>query len=145
MPNLYVPLFTEVGVCSFARFSGDFPQAGCSSLNPLTQKEELCEVVKESRDRTLLFSAQEMVQCCKVGPATSCTPSFSPCRVKCFRPGHRLCLSPVNRAGDCSQETQAITAKPTRLPQSYRACIAVNCVDNSLSSCHCSKLMAPAV
>ncbi|XP_054068137.1 archaemetzincin-1 isoform X2 [Rissa tridactyla] len=55
----------EVGVCSFARFSGDFPQAGCSSLNPLTQKEELCEVVNESRDRTLLFSAQEMVQCCK--------------------------------------------------------------------------------
>lgn len=69
MPNLYVPLFTEVGVCSFARFSGDFPQAGCSSLNPLTQKELLCEVSKESRDRTLPFSAQEMVQCCKVGPA----------------------------------------------------------------------------
>ncbi|KAM6078163.1 archaemetzincin-1 isoform 2-T2 [Theristicus caerulescens] len=55
----------EVGVCSFARFSGDFPQAGCSSLNPLTQKERLCEVSKESRDRTLPFSAQEMVQCCK--------------------------------------------------------------------------------
>ncbi|KAM6379462.1 archaemetzincin-1 [Pluvialis apricaria] len=56
----------EVGVCSFARFSGDFPQAGCSSLNPLTQKEQLSEVSKESRDRTLPFSAQEMVQCCKV-------------------------------------------------------------------------------
>ncbi|NWU15891.1 AMZ1 protein, partial [Cephalopterus ornatus] len=56
----------EVGVCSFARFSGDFPQAGCSSLNPPTQKEELCEVLKDSRDRTLQFSAQEMVQCCKV-------------------------------------------------------------------------------
>ncbi|NWI71715.1 AMZ1 protein, partial [Todus mexicanus] len=56
----------EVGVCSFARFSGDFPQAGCSSLNPLTQKEGLCEVSKESRDQTSLFSAQEMVQCCKV-------------------------------------------------------------------------------
>ncbi|XP_061848058.1 archaemetzincin-1 isoform X2 [Colius striatus] len=55
----------EVGVCSFARFSGDFAQAGCSSLNPLTQKERLCEVSKESRDRTLPFSAQEMVQCCK--------------------------------------------------------------------------------
>ncbi|XP_050761677.1 archaemetzincin-1 isoform X2 [Gymnogyps californianus] len=55
----------EVGVCSFARFSGDFPQAGCSSLNPLTQKERLCEVSKESRDQTLPFSAQEMVQCCK--------------------------------------------------------------------------------
>ncbi|NWH37728.1 AMZ1 protein, partial [Chloropsis hardwickii] len=56
----------EVGVCSFARFSGDFPQAGCSSLNPPTQKEELCEASKEGRDRTLQFSAQEMVQCCKV-------------------------------------------------------------------------------
>lgn len=73
MPDLYSPLFTEVGVCSFARFSGDFPQAGCSSLNPPTQKEELCEVSKEGRDRALQFSAQEMVQCCKVGPATSCT------------------------------------------------------------------------
>ncbi|XP_075575141.1 archaemetzincin-1 isoform X2 [Pelecanus crispus] len=55
----------EVGVCSFARFSGDFPQAGCSSLNLLTQKERLCEISKETRDRTLPFSAQEMVQCCK--------------------------------------------------------------------------------
>ncbi|XP_074014695.1 archaemetzincin-1 isoform X2 [Numenius arquata] len=55
----------EVGVCSFARFSGDFPQAGCSTLNPLTQKEQLSEVSKESRERTLPFSAQEMVQCCK--------------------------------------------------------------------------------
>lgn len=73
---MYSPLFTEVGVCSFARFSGDFPQAGCSTLNPPRQKEELCEVSKEGRDRTLQFSAQEMVQCCKVGPATSCTLCF---------------------------------------------------------------------
>lgn len=67
MLNLYALFFTEVGVCSFARFSGDFPQAGCSSFNPVTQKEPLREVSKESRDRTLPFSAQEMVQCCKVG------------------------------------------------------------------------------
>uniref|UniRef100_A0A669Q9B0 Archaelysin family metallopeptidase 1 n=1 Tax=Phasianus colchicus TaxID=9054 RepID=A0A669Q9B0_PHACC len=46
----------QVGVCSFARFSGDFPQASCSSLSPLTKKEQLSDVSKESRERTLPFS-----------------------------------------------------------------------------------------
>uniref|UniRef100_A0A669Q8U3 Archaelysin family metallopeptidase 1 n=1 Tax=Phasianus colchicus TaxID=9054 RepID=A0A669Q8U3_PHACC len=40
--------------------------ASCSSLSPLTKKEQLSDVSKESRERTLPFSAQEMVQCCKV-------------------------------------------------------------------------------
>ncbi|KAM8798435.1 archaemetzincin-1 [Eudromia elegans] len=56
----------EVGVCSFARFSGDFPPSGCSNWTPLVQKEGPCEGSKESRERTVPFSALEMVQCCKV-------------------------------------------------------------------------------
>ncbi|KGL80071.1 Archaemetzincin-1 [Tinamus guttatus] len=56
----------EVGVCSFARFSGDFPPSGCSNWTPLVQKDGLCEASKESRERTVPFSALEMVQCCKV-------------------------------------------------------------------------------
>ncbi|XP_025071796.1 archaemetzincin-1 isoform X2 [Alligator sinensis] len=55
----------EVGVCSFARFSGDFPQAGCSALNPALRRGKLCEVTEKTGDRTLLFSMLEMVQCCK--------------------------------------------------------------------------------
>ncbi|XP_048722697.1 archaemetzincin-1 isoform X2 [Caretta caretta] len=55
----------EVGVCSFARFSGNFPQPGCTTLNPATRREELHEVTEKARDRPLLFSVQEMVQCCK--------------------------------------------------------------------------------
>uniref|UniRef100_A0A8C4VQQ8 Archaelysin family metallopeptidase 1 n=1 Tax=Gopherus evgoodei TaxID=1825980 RepID=A0A8C4VQQ8_9SAUR len=34
----------QVGVCSFARFSGSFPQPGCTTLNPATGREELREV-----------------------------------------------------------------------------------------------------
>lgn len=94
MPNLCSPLFTEVGVCSFARFSGDFPQASCSSLNPLTHREQLSDVSKESRERTLPFSAQEMVQCCKVGPVVSCTPYFLLSELQYFRPEHHLPLCP---------------------------------------------------
>ncbi|XP_038275464.1 archaemetzincin-1 isoform X2 [Dermochelys coriacea] len=56
----------EVGVCSFARFSGNFPQPGCTTLNPATGREELHEVTEKARDRPLLFSVLEMVQCCKV-------------------------------------------------------------------------------
>uniref|UniRef100_A0A8D0G997 Archaelysin family metallopeptidase 1 n=1 Tax=Sphenodon punctatus TaxID=8508 RepID=A0A8D0G997_SPHPU len=56
----------EVGVCSFARFSGDFPQVGCTTLNPSPAREEMREAVEQARDRTLLFSVLEMVQCCKV-------------------------------------------------------------------------------
>ncbi|XP_025909928.1 archaemetzincin-1 [Nothoprocta perdicaria] len=56
----------EVGVCSFARFSGDFPPSGCSNWTPLVQKEGPCEASRESRERTVPFSALEMVQCCKV-------------------------------------------------------------------------------
>ncbi|XP_074821294.1 archaemetzincin-1 isoform X2 [Natator depressus] len=55
----------EVGVCSFARFSGNFPQPGCTTLNPATRREELHEVTEKARDRPLLFSVLEMVQCCK--------------------------------------------------------------------------------
>uniref|UniRef100_A0A8C6YJI6 Archaelysin family metallopeptidase 1 n=1 Tax=Nothoprocta perdicaria TaxID=30464 RepID=A0A8C6YJI6_NOTPE len=65
-PHLCVPLVTEVGVCSFARFSGDFPPSGCSNWTPLVQKEGPCEASRESRERTVPFSALEMVQCCKV-------------------------------------------------------------------------------
>uniref|UniRef100_A0A8C8SGF9 Archaelysin family metallopeptidase 1 n=1 Tax=Pelusios castaneus TaxID=367368 RepID=A0A8C8SGF9_9SAUR len=56
----------EVGVCSFARFSGSFPQPGCTTLNPAPRREELCKVTAKGRGRTLLFSVLEMVQCCKV-------------------------------------------------------------------------------
>nr|XP_020658043.1 archaemetzincin-1 isoform X1 [Pogona vitticeps] len=57
----------EVGVCSFARFSGDFPQVGCTILNPSPWRQEVHdEAVEQARNQTLLFNMLEMLQCCKV-------------------------------------------------------------------------------
>ncbi|KAJ6655909.1 hypothetical protein lerEdw1_004493 [Lerista edwardsae] len=56
----------EVGICSFARFSSDFPQLGCT-LNPSPRRQEAgSEVAEQARNQTLLFSMLEMLQCCKV-------------------------------------------------------------------------------
>uniref|UniRef100_K7FIG3 Archaelysin family metallopeptidase 1 n=1 Tax=Pelodiscus sinensis TaxID=13735 RepID=K7FIG3_PELSI len=56
----------EVGVCSFARFSGSFPQPDCTALHPAAGREERQEVTEKARDRPLPFSVLEVVQCCKV-------------------------------------------------------------------------------
>lgn len=60
MPPLLC-LSPEVGVCSFARFSGESLQRGPSTpdLAP--------EAPLQDRGRTVCFSALGMVQCCKVG------------------------------------------------------------------------------
>ncbi|XP_061455961.1 archaemetzincin-1 isoform X2 [Rhineura floridana] len=56
----------EVGVCSFARFSSDFPQVGCTTLSPSPWRQEVHdEVMKQARNQTLLFNMLEMLQCCK--------------------------------------------------------------------------------
>ncbi|XP_063170810.1 archaemetzincin-1 [Candoia aspera] len=57
----------EVGVCSFARFSSDFPQVGCTTLNPSPRRQEAHDEEAElARKQTLLFNMLEMLQCCKV-------------------------------------------------------------------------------
>ncbi|KAL8175068.1 UNVERIFIED_CONTAM: Archaemetzincin-1 [Gekko kuhli] len=57
----------EVGVCSFARFSGDFSQVGCTPLNPSPRTQDgHREAVERATDQTLLFNMLEMLQCCKV-------------------------------------------------------------------------------
>ncbi|MBV99726.1 Archaemetzincin-1, partial [Eschrichtius robustus] len=50
----------EVGICSFARFSGESLQWGPSTPDPAP------EAPLEDRGRTVCFSALGMVQCCKV-------------------------------------------------------------------------------
>uniref|UniRef100_A0A6I8NNW3 Archaelysin family metallopeptidase 1 n=1 Tax=Ornithorhynchus anatinus TaxID=9258 RepID=A0A6I8NNW3_ORNAN len=61
-----IQLHAEVGVCSFARFSGDFSQAGPGTSEPALGAKDVSEVTLRERDRTLLFGKVEMVQCCKV-------------------------------------------------------------------------------
>ncbi|XP_026541021.1 archaemetzincin-1 [Notechis scutatus] len=57
----------EVGVCSFARFSSDFPQVACPAFNPSPRWQEARdEEVELDRKQTLLFNMLEMLQCCKV-------------------------------------------------------------------------------
>ncbi|XP_070422304.1 archaemetzincin-1 [Equus przewalskii] len=58
----------EVGVCSFARFSGEFLQVGPSAPDPAPAEvaAEGPETPLQDRGQTLCFSALGMVQCCKV-------------------------------------------------------------------------------
>jgi archaemetzincin len=59
----------EVGVCSFARFSGEFLQAGSSVPDSALLEAAAAggpETLPRERGRTLCFSALGMVQCCKV-------------------------------------------------------------------------------
>ncbi|XP_038619120.1 LOW QUALITY PROTEIN: archaemetzincin-1 [Tachyglossus aculeatus] len=56
----------EVGVCSFARFSGNFSQADPGTSEPAPGTKDVPEVTSRERDRTLQFGMVEMVQCCKV-------------------------------------------------------------------------------
>lgn len=61
-------LSPEVGVCSFARFSGEFLQAGPSVPDPalLEAAADGPETLTHEGGRTMCFSALGMVQCCKV-------------------------------------------------------------------------------
>ncbi|KAF5918299.1 archaemetzincin-1 [Diceros bicornis minor] len=58
----------EVGICSFARFSGDFLQLGPSASDPAPAEAAAdgSETPVQDRGRALCFSALGMVQCCKV-------------------------------------------------------------------------------
>lgn len=61
-------LSSEVGVCSFARFSGEFLQAG-SSIPDSALLEAAAggpETLPQEGGQTLCYSALGMVQCCKV-------------------------------------------------------------------------------
>lgn len=61
-------LSPEVGVCSFARFYGEFLQAGPSVPDPalLEAAADGPETLPHEGGRTICFSALGMVQCCKV-------------------------------------------------------------------------------
>ncbi|XP_032611662.1 archaemetzincin-1 isoform X2 [Hylobates moloch] len=61
-------LHTEVGICSFARFSGEFPKLGPSAPDPplVEAAADRPEVPLQDRGWALCFSALGMVQCCKV-------------------------------------------------------------------------------
>ncbi|KFO25342.1 Archaemetzincin-1 [Fukomys damarensis] len=58
----------EVGVCSFARFVGEFPQVGPSAqdLAPVEAAVDSSESPVQARGQRLCFSALGVVQCCKV-------------------------------------------------------------------------------
>ncbi|XP_054401711.1 archaemetzincin-1 isoform X2 [Pongo abelii] len=58
----------EVGVCSFARFSGEFPKSGPSAPDPALVEAAADSPQAPLQDRgwALCFSALGMVQCCKV-------------------------------------------------------------------------------
>lgn len=62
-------LSPEVGVCSFARFSGELLQSGPGASEPalVQAAADGPETPVQDRDQTLCFSALGMVQCCKVG------------------------------------------------------------------------------
>ncbi|XP_032086709.1 archaemetzincin-1 [Thamnophis elegans] len=58
----------EVGVCSFARFSSDFPQGPGLAFSPSPRRREAHDEEDGdiARKQTLLFNMLEMLQCCKV-------------------------------------------------------------------------------
>ncbi|XP_063671266.1 archaemetzincin-1 isoform X5 [Pan troglodytes] len=58
----------EVGICSFARFSGEFPKSGPSAPDPalVEAAADGPEAPLQDRGWALCFSALGMVQCCKV-------------------------------------------------------------------------------
>ncbi|XP_054105044.2 archaemetzincin-1 isoform X3 [Callithrix jacchus] len=58
----------EVGVCSFARFSGEFPKSGPSAPDPALGEAvtDGPEAPLQDRGWALCFSTLGMVQCCKV-------------------------------------------------------------------------------
>lgn len=62
-------LSPDVGVCSFARFSGKFSQVGPNDLDPglLEEAANGPETPLQDTGRSHCFSALGVVQCCKVG------------------------------------------------------------------------------
>lgn len=68
-PPLCLP--PEVGVCSFARFSGEFLPRGPSTPDLVEVEAEVAadgpEVPLQDGGQAVCFSALGMVQCCKVG------------------------------------------------------------------------------
>ena len=64
-PPLCLP--PEVGVCSFARFSGEFLPRGPSTPDPAEVATGGPEAPLLDGGQAVCFSALGMVQCCKVG------------------------------------------------------------------------------
>lgn len=64
----------EVGICSFARFSGELLKVRPSALDPAGAQVVADDPETTLRDegRTLCFSTLAMVQCCKVGLEDGC-------------------------------------------------------------------------
>lgn len=62
-------LSPEVGVCSFARFSGELlqPGPGASEAAPVQAAADGPETPVQDPGQTLCFSALGLAQCCKVG------------------------------------------------------------------------------
>lgn len=68
-PPLHLCLSLEVGVCSFARFSGDLlsSRPSASDPAPVEVATDGPETPVQDSGQTVCFSALGMVQCCKVG------------------------------------------------------------------------------
>lgn len=64
-PPLCLP--PEVGVCSFARFSGEFLPRGPSTPDPAEVATGGPKAPLQDGGQAVCFSALGMVQCCKVG------------------------------------------------------------------------------
>ncbi|ETE59834.1 Archaemetzincin-1, partial [Ophiophagus hannah] len=63
----------EVGVCSFARFSSDFPQVACPAFNPSPRRQEACdEEVELARKQTLLFNILDEILLRPLEPCPIC-------------------------------------------------------------------------
>lgn len=71
-PLTPLPSSPEVGICSLARFAGEFPQAGPSApdLTPVEAAVDSPEAPLQDGGQRLCFSALGVVQCCKVGMGT---------------------------------------------------------------------------
>ncbi|KAG8145739.1 hypothetical protein E2320_012229 [Naja naja] len=63
----------EVGVCSFARFSSDFPQVACPAFNPSPRRQEACDEEAElARKQTLLFNILDEILLRPLEPCPIC-------------------------------------------------------------------------
>ncbi|KAM8764580.1 LOW QUALITY PROTEIN: archaemetzincin-1 [Rhynchonycteris naso] len=62
----------HVGICSFARFSGDLLQGASRAPGPAQSAADDHKTALWAAGQTMCFSALGMVQCCKVGPRALC-------------------------------------------------------------------------
>ncbi|XP_062999105.1 archaemetzincin-1 [Elgaria multicarinata webbii] len=115
----------EVGVCSFARFSGDFSQVACTTLSPSPWRQEVHnEVVEQAGNQELLFNMLEMLQCCKVTCHEIChLIGLGNCRwLQCIMQGalslDEVLLRPLEPCPICLRKLQYVVG--FRLIERYR-------------------------